>query len=94
MTKGKVEVIIFDIKKNIQSVDNKMTEPASHTEWEIFHLTSNEGGHDVLRISRDGQCEAHVDYYSWCNYDTEPSDKEDYDEAMCGEKIEDFDTGF
>lgn len=89
-----VRVIVFDEKKNIQSSDAKMTEPASHAEWEIFSLASNEGGHDILRTQRNGKCIGHIDYYTHCDYDTEADSGQAFQAAMCGEKIYESDAGF
>jgi hypothetical protein len=89
-----VDVIIFDIRKVIRQEENKWVEESTNTEWQTFHLTSSEGVHDVLRIRQDGKCVGNIDYYTYCDYDTEPDSEAMFREAMCGKKIGESSMGF
>lgn len=88
------KVIVFDGKRDIRFAEKVMSEPATHTAWDIRQLTSHEGVHDLLLTLREGKCVSHVDYYMHCNYDTEPDSDQAFAEAMCGERIEESNTGF
>lgn len=90
----RVKVLIFDTRRNIRSEKNKWIDEDSRTEWEIFNLTSNEGGHEIVRILESGKCVSHIDYYTYCEYATEADSREAFEAAMCGKQIDGSDTGF
>jgi len=90
----KVDVLIFDTKKNIQSDNITWIDKDTQTEWGLFNLTSNEGGHEIVRVLEGGRCVSHIDYYTYCDYATEADSAEDFKKAMCGVQIDGSDTGF
>lgn len=93
-SKETVKVIIFDVQKYITFVEDKLIEVNSHTEWQLFHLGSHEGVHDILRTQKNGICISHIDRYTHCNYDTEADSDQAFQAAMCGQKIECTQMGF
>jgi hypothetical protein len=89
-----ISVVIFEERKNIKFLEEKLTEVASNIEWEIFVLTTSEGGDKILRTKNNGRCVSHIVYSSYCSYATEPDSKQAFQSAMCGKKINGADTGF
>lgn len=89
-----IDVIVFDKQRDIQSMEKKMTDSSTQTEWQIIRVASNEGVHDVLRTTKEGKCVGHVDYYTHCNFDTEPDSEQAFEGAMCGKETSEFATGF
>lgn len=87
LSSDQAKVVVFDKKKEIKFDNGKIIEPASHTQWEIFFLTSNEGVHDILRAKQNGVCIYHIYYYTHCDYDTEADSAQAFIATMCGKKI-------
>lgn len=92
-TKKEIPVIIYDQKKKLKfyfrnkNIDFK--ELDTGYEWLSGSFTGGEGLHSIWRAKKAGKCIGHIDYYTHCDYDTEPDGDEHFvKQMMCGEWID------